>query len=624
MEYKILDKINSPQELKNLPAEQMPELCSEIRRFLVENVMRTGGHLASNLGCVEMSLAMHRVFDTPKDHFIFDVGHQSYVHKIVTGRRDAFDTLRSPGGLSGFTKRSESEHDCFGAGHSSTSLSAALGFAKSDMLTGNDAYTVAVVGDGAFTGGMIHEAINNCSEKLKLIIIINENEMSISRNTGGFASHMSKIRSSKGYFKVKDATSEAIKKIPLVGNAAFRFIRDTKQTLKDVIYSSNYFETMGLYYMGPVDGNDYDAVERVLCKAKNLGRSTVVHLVTKKGKGYKPAENSPSVYHGVAPKGTKTPSSTFSSALGDILADEVQQHGNICAITAAMPNGTGLDRFAKRCPENFFDVGIAEEHAATFAAGLAANGMKPYFAVYSSFLQRAYDSVLHDIALQGLPVTLCVDRAGLSEGDGATHHGIFDVSFLSGIPDMEIYCPVTFEGLRTAVRCAYEKGKPCAIRYSSGGEDDEIKRVFYSQEPVAQPGIRCDFTKEQRCDCVMITYGKITSQAIAAKKLFAKRGVSAGIILLEKLKPYGELADKIAALLPDECKNVIFIEEGIRNGGASVILFDELTRKGSLCEKTVSIHAIDDVFSFGEKGKSHLQSCFLTAEDIIKKYFEKN
>ena len=441
-DYLHLNRINSPDDLKAIPAEELPVLAEEIRRFLVDRVLENGGHLASNLGVVELSLAIHRVFSTPQDHIIFDVGHQAYVHKLITGRRERFETLRQAGGLSGFPKRTESEHDAFGTGHSSTSLSAALGFAEADKLKGSDAYTVCILGDGAYTGGMIHEALNNCRKKLNLIIILNENEMSISKNIGRFAKTLSRLRSSKGYFRTKNATGSIMRKIPLIGKPLFLGLRRIKMGLKAALYGSNYFENLGLYYLGPVNGNDEEAVERLLREAKESRQCCVIHLKTQKGKGYAPAVASPDQYHGVAPANAPSHTGTsFSAEMGAHLTELATKNEKICAITAAMPSGTGLLPFKAQHPTRFFDVGIAEEHAVTFAAGLAANGYRPVVAVYSTFLQRSYDNIIHDVALQNLPVVFCIDRAGLNASDGATHHGIFDVAFLSEIPNLKLTVP---------------------------------------------------------------------------------------------------------------------------------------------------------------------------------------
>lgn len=621
--YPGLSRINSPDDLRKIKGTMMPALAKEIRTYLVENITKSGGHLASNLGVVELTLALHRHFKTPHDHIIWDVGHQSYVHKLITGRRKGFENLRVPGGLSGFTKRSESVHDCFGAGHSSTSLSAALGFAESDARKGSDAYTVVVLGDGAFTGGMIHEAINNCREDLRLIIIINENEMSISRNEGKFARHMTRMRSSKNYFKFKTATVEIVEKIPYIGKSTADFMRDTKQILKNAIYASNYFEEMGLYYMGPVDGNDYEAVSNILEVAKALDRSTVIHVTTKKGYGYKPAENNPRRYHMVPKGGPSKEAPSFSSKLGEALVLKAAAVSDVCAITAAMPHGTGLEYFKNKFPRYFYDVGIAEEHAATFAAGLAANGMKPFFACYSSFLQRAYDSIIHDIALQNLPVTLCIDRTGLNEGDGATHHGIFDVSFLSAIPNMEIYTPVTYNGLKKALDCAYSSGRPCAVRYPKGEENERIRNTFYPNSDHDIQGVRTSYGDSQP-ECVIVTYGDIAIEALKAEALFADMGIECGTVLLEMLKPYDCTAQRLISVIPYRCKNIVFLEEGIRNGGASVCIIDKLKAMNAFSDTNIKIFAIDDDFAYGEKGKTLRETCKLRAEDIVEGYKEEN
>ena len=595
-----LPGISCPADLRALPAEAILPLCDEIRQTLVDTVPETGGHLASNLGVVELSVAMHRVFDCPRDHFIFDVGHQSYVHKLLTGRYDRFSTLRKGGGLSGFTKRSESEYDCFGAGHSSTALSAALGFAQGDRMAGSEAYTVAVVGDGAFTGGMVHEALNNVTPGLRLIIILNENEMSISKNIGRFATHMARLRRKAGYLKTKKGISRFLKRIPLVGEGLFCAVRDTKKALKNALYGSNYFEDLGLYYLGPADGNDYEAVETLLTEAKRLGDCVVIHLKTRKGKGYAPAEAEPGKYHGMAPRGTASVEN-FSHRLGEILIEESGKDDRICAITAAMSEGTGLEAFRAARPDRFFDVGIAEEHALTFAAGLAADGYRPVTAIYSSFLQRAYDQIIHDIALQNLPVLMCIDRAGLNAGDGPTHHGIFDVAFLSSIPNLTIFAPVTFAGLEASVRKALSLGTPVAIRYPNGGEDPRIRDTFYpdgaSYALDACPGIR-ESNPENRDEpvrAVIVTHGRIVKEALAARERMAARGIHVGILLCEYLKPYDQLAAEVGVRLPEGVP-LLFAEEEIRAGGFGMLLTDAMRRGGTLSGHPYRILAVDDSF----------------------------
>lgn len=596
-DYPVLNRINSPADLRKLSDAELDTLASEIRDCLVKTVSRTGGHLASNLGVVELTLALHRALDTPHDRIIFDVGHQSYVHKLVTGRRDRFDTLRKGGGLSGFTKRDESEYDCFGAGHSSTSLSAALGFAEADRLNGSDAYTVAVIGDGAFTGGMIHEALNNCDNSLHLIIVINENEMSISRNIGRFANNLTKIRAGSHYLRTKKATRNFVKRIPLIGNFLFRRIRDAKKALKNLMYGSNYFEDLGLYYLGPVDGHDRAAMERLIAEAKSTGKSAVIHVKTTKGKGFEPAECDPGLYHGVAPASKEATESDFSHTMGAYLCEKAEGDAGICAITAAMADGTGLSEFSKRFPERFFDVGIAEEHALTFAAGLAAAGMKPVAAIYSTFLQRGYDNIIHDIALQSLPVTICVDRAGINASDGATHHGIFDVAFLSEIPGMNIYTPLTYPSLHACLDDALASGKPCAVRYPHAGENVGVLSSFYPDGDFSLRLARADFSAAQPPEAVIITDGRIVTEALAAEKLLAEAGITCGTILLEKPKPYRDTANAVAALLSEKTKYLLFYEEEIRNGGMGMLLSDEMRRLGMLDDRNFDILALDDNFA---------------------------
>lgn len=616
---KYLKCINSPEDLKRIPDGEMGALAEEIRAELVRITSKNGGHLASNLGVVELTMAIHRVFDLPSDHLIFDVGHQSYVHKMLTGRYARMDSLRQAGGISGFTNRGESEYDCFGAGHSSTSISSALGFAISDKLSGKDSYTIAVVGDGAYTGGMIHEALNNCRKDLNLIIVMNENEMSISKNIGRFAKNLAKLRASAGYFKTKKATGAFLKRIPLVGKYLFKFVLGVKKSVKNTLYGSNYFESMGLTYLGPIDGNDYTAVENLLREAKKLNESVVVHIKTQKGRGFEPAERSPELYHGMQPSGAPIVSeNSFSAEMGDILCELAEGDERICAITAAMCDGTGLVGFREKYKDRFFDVGIAEEHALTFAAGLAANGMKPFAAVYSTFLQRGYDNIIHDIALQRLPCVICVDRAGLNSGDGATHHGIFDVAFLSQIPNMSIYTPVTLGALRVALCDAYKCDTPCAVRYPSGYENGEIIKAFYPDGEYKTPSAVCDYGFTDSVSQVIITDGRIVSEALSAKKALGADGEGVGIILLEKIKPYGECADNIKSLLPPTVKNIIFLEEEIRSGGMGMNLSDEMKRRNMLDGVSYEIVAVDD--SFVEKrevGHSVYSAAGVDRERII-------
>ena len=614
-QYPVLDKVNNGDDLRALDSAQIPALCDDLRAFLVEKVEKTGGHLASNLGVVELSVAVHRVFNLPHDRVIFDVGHQCYVHKILSGRKDRFDTLRQGGGLSGFEKMSESEYDAFGTGHASTSVSAALGYAVSDKLCKNDAYTVAVLGDGAFTGGMVHEALNNCEGDLRLIIILNENEMSISPNRGAFAAHIAKARSTKKYFSFKRRTADLFSKIPLVGSPILGAMKRTKDFTKRAVYGKSYFEGLGLVHLGPVDGNDYEAVEQLLCEAKLCECPVVVHLRTKKGKGYAPAEENPSAYHQVG----SDYSGNFSEHFGEKLAALAKKDEKVCAITAAMQTGVGLTQFAHDHPERFFDVGIAEEHAVTFAAGLAAAGMKPYVAIYSTFLQRAYDNILHDVALQRLPVRFIVDRAALATGDGPTHHGIFDVAFLSSVPDMCLFAPATFASLDRFLEASLHTSLPIAIRYPNAKDDAEIIKTFFKdgdKDTVAHT----DFTDKDKNRAVIITYGKIVKEAMTAAAKLRAQGVETGIILLETLKPYSVSAAKVASLLPSGPCAILFMEEGIKNGGAGMLTFDALYEKhGELMKnKAVKVLAIEDSFAKRTQEESIYRTAKIGANDALR------
>ncbi len=572
----LLNDVRCSENVKKLTEKEAVTLCSELRGFLVREIPKTGGHLASNLGAVELTVAMHRVFDCPSDHFIFDVGHQAYVHKILTGRRERFFTLRKPGGLSGFTTRREGEADAFGAGHSSTSLSAALGFAEADKLLGRDDYTVCVIGDGAYTGGMIHEALNNCKKNLKLVIILNENGMCISPNKGAFAKLFAKLRVYAPYHRFKGNVKAALLKIPRVGKGLVRVLSKTRDAIRKAIYPMNYFEQLGMYYIGPVDGNDYHAVERALANAKALGSCVVVHVRTKKGYGYPPAELSPETFHSIK---TDAPVETFHSVFAKELHAAAALDSRIAVVTAAMGIGTGMKSFETAYPDRYFDVGIAEEHALTFSAGLAAAGMKPYAVIYSTFLQRGYDNIVHDVALQNLPVRLIIDRTGLSLGDGATHHGIFDVAFLSGIPGMTIYAPATFDSLKRAILASLSMDTPVAIRYPDATEDPRVFARFHGDSF----GISADFDLSAKPENVIVTYGTMVSRALDAEAILESRGIGAGVVLLESLAPYEKTAERLIPYLKD-ARHILFAEEGIENGGASMILRTLLSDRNAFAD----------------------------------------
>ena len=611
----VLREISSPEALKALAPEQIPALCEGIREFLIENVQRTGGHLASNLGVVELTVAIHRVFSAPEDHILWDVGHQSYVHKMLTGRQEQFSTLRSPGGLSGFPTRGESVYDPFGAGHSSTAFSAALGFAEADRIEKRETFTVAVVGDGAFTGGMVHEAMNNCGKGLRMVVILNENEMSISRNIGKFAAAISRIRISRRYNSTKRRTRNVLTRIPLLGIPVSRLMAACKKKLKNGMFGSNLFEDLGFFYMGPIDGNNERLVENALREAKERKDSVILHIKTKKGKGYSPAESQPDVYHGITPAAERD---SFHQKAGEILTQLAEEDSALCAITAAMGVGTGLSGFAAAHKDRYFDVGIAEEHAATFAAGLAAAGMKPYFAVYSTFLQRAYDNLLHDIALQELPVRLLVDRASLAVADGPTHHGVFDVAFLSHIPGIRILAPATYGSLEAMLRDSLGAKAPLAIRYPNAPQLPAAEEIFDPEGNFENYGVRADFSPDAPPERIIITYGRILSEALRAKEMLAEGGLSVGILLLESLAPYDECARRVAPYLRQDCR-VVFLEEGMLYGGAGMLLRAEMAKwaPGLLSDSNYRILALQGGFPIQKAPGSPFRHFGISAEDAV-------
>lgn len=613
--YPLLKTISSPEDVKRLSLDDLSSLAAEIRRYLSFRVRENGGHLASNLGVVELTLAMHRVFDTPIDHFIFDVGHQSYVHKLLTGRKEQFDTLRCPGGLSGFTKRCESAHDAFGAGHSSTAISAAVGMAEADRLAGKRAHTVAVVGDGALTGGLAYEGLNNCRPDLSLVVVVNENEMSISPNTGRLSEHLSRIRTSKKYIKAKTLTKKTLGRVPILGFLLYKLLQAGKRALKRILYKENLFEHMGLRYCGPLDGNDLAGMIAALEYAKQLQCSVVLHVKTKKGLGDAEAEANPDIYHGVAPRGKQQTAPTFSQQFGEALCRAAERDSRICAITAAMSHGTGLEPFREAFADRFFDVGIAEGHAVTFAAGLSAGGQRPVVAVYSTFLQRAYDNLLHDAALQGLPLVLAVDRAGFNAADGATHHGVFDVSLLSAIDGVRIYAPVTGAGIAASLNAAWEQGGIAAIRYPSGTEDEALKAAFYPTGVLQTraPGLRIYDTGA--CPMLtVLTHGRIAAEALKAANALQATGVFVRVVLCEYLAPYPSLAKEAASCLSGNA--VVFYEEEVRSGGFGENLSRALLVSGALADKPYRIVAAESGFATPRAGQTVWQAAGVDADSL--------
>ena len=525
----ILDKINSSDDVKKLNADELRPLCDELRSFIIESVSHTGGHLSSNLGTVELTVALHRVYDTAYDRIVFDVGHQSYSHKIITGRKEAFSTLRQHGGLSGFPKPYEKDDDAFIAGHASNSVSVALGMARARTLAGADYDVAAIIGDGALTGGLAYEGLANAAASGEpMVIILNDNNMSINENVGGMARMLQDMRVKPGYISFKRWYREVFSRLPVL----YRFNHKIKEWLKARLLPGNTFGEMGLYYLGPVDGHDVNKLETVLRWAKDMREPVLLHVVTTKGKGCTYAEERPDMYHGVGKFDPQTgvlekSGDSFSSKFGEYLCAFAEQNKMIAAITAAMAGGTGLDGFAKRFPDRFFDTGIAEGHATAMAAGMAKQGAVPVFAVYSSFLQRGYDMLIHDVALQKLHVVFAVDRAGLVGSDGETHHGVFDVSYLCSVPGMTILCPASFTELHDMLRYAIEEiNGPVAVRYPRGGEG-EYRASSLEAEQIIRSG----------SDVTLVCYGTMVNQALSAAPILEKQGISAEIVKLGIIKP---------------------------------------------------------------------------------------
>ena len=561
---KLID-YNFPEDLKNMTDEELDLLAIEIRDFLVDHVSKTGGHLASNLGVVELTIALHKVFNSPRDKIIWDVGHQSYVHKILTGRAGEFDHLRQTGGMSGFPKRHESPHDQYETGHASTSLSAAAGFAAARDLKGEDYSVIAVIGDGALTGGMAYEALNNIgSSKRNVIVILNDNGMSISKNTGGMSVHLRNLRTSRKYLDAKTSVKNALGKIPEVGDGMVSTISNFKRGLKYGIFSDSklyggiIFEELGFTYLGPVDGHSIEELDKTLTSAKNIHGPVLIHVMTKKGKGYRNAEESPDKFHGIGAFDPDTGQElakkghTYSEVFGKAALDLADEHDDVTAITAAMGAATGLKPFHEKYPNRTFDVGIAEEHAVTFAAGLASNGMRPIVAIYSSFLQRAYDQILEDVCLQDLPVIFGIDRSGVVGADGETHHGIFDISFTTDAPNLTVLSPSDGNMLYDMMKYAYSLNAPVAVRYPRGGcsWDPDSKSDF---------GGKPKRLKEGR-DCDIWAVGNMTKHALKAAEILSERGIEAGVVDVRVLKP-------LDTSLADPEGRIFTIEDGIVTGG---------------------------------------------------------
>ena len=598
----ILDTINSPADVKALSMEELKQLAEEIRQLLISVIAKTGGHLAPNLGVVELTLALHRVFSTPEDKIVFDVGHQAYIHKIITGRREQFPTLRQYGGLSGFPKRSESAHDAFGTGHSSTSISAALGMAVARDIKQQDYNVIAVIGDGSMTGGMAFEALNNAGTLHKrMIVVLNDNEMSISKNVGAMSEYLYHLRTGETYNKIKHDLEGWLKNMDF-GSDVLKALRRLKGSVKYLMVPTSIFEELGFTYLGPIDGHDLPTLIEVMQAAKKIDGPVLVHVLTKKGKGYKPAEESPNKFHGTGPfeiatgKKITNPNApiTYTEVFGKALTELANEDKDIIGITAAMPDGTGLSAFAKAHPTRFFDVGIAEQHAVTSAAGAAAAGLKPVAAIYSTFLQRAYDSVLHDICMQKLHVTLCLDRAGLVGDDGYTHHGVFDYAYLRSMPEMTVMAPKDENELRHMLKTAVDFDGPISLRYPRGSGVG----VDIAEPMQALPIGKAEVLHEGQDVSIWAIGSMVQSAAQAAEKL-AEQGISAGVVNMRFVKP---LDKELLLAQAKEYGKIVTLEEGVLQGGVGSAVLETLNEAQLLTKcQVLTLGIPDEVVLHGDK-----------------------
>ena len=613
----ILDEIENPKDLKKLNIKEKEELAKEIRKEIINTVSKTGGHLASNLGVVELTIALHSVFNMPEDKIVWDVGHQTYVHKMLTGRKEKISTLRQLNGIAGFPKAKESEYDSFDTGHSSTSISAALGMARARDLQNKENHVIAVIGDGALTGGMALEALDDAgNSKTRLIVVLNDNEMSISKNVGGISRFLTRIRTKRFYKKSNNFIRKILEKVPVFGPFVIHVARRIKYSIKQLMIPNMFFEDLGFKYLGPVDGHDIERVEWILNLAKKEKEPVVVHIITKKGKGYKPAEENPDRFHATSsfeketgePK--KEKQKDYSKVFGDKLVSLAKENEKIVAITAAMADGTGLSEFKNKYPERFFDVGIAEQHALTMAAGMAKEGFIPVVPIYSSFYQRAFDQVIHDICLQNLPAVLCVDRAGIVGQDGETHQGIFDLSFFSIIPNITIMAPKDFKELEQMLEYAINLKAPVVIRYPRGGESKEVK--FEKHEEIKQG--KAEILKEGK-DVTIIAIGRMVEKAVKVANILEQEEKSVEIINARFLKPL----DKNTIINSiNKTKNVITIEDNILTGGLASHI-ENLIVENELQEVKLQSYGWKDEFI--KHGKvEELEKIYGLDEETISKF----
>lgn len=602
----MLEKVNCLEDLKKLELKEKEQLAEEIRKYILETISENGGHLASNLGVVELTIALHSIFDVPKDKIIWDVGHQTYTHKILTGRKEQFKKIRTKEGIAGFPKTSESEVDCFNTGHSSTSISVALGMARARDIKKEKNHVIAVIGDGALTGGMAQEALNDAgSSKSKITVILNDNEMSISKNVGGVNMFLTKLRTKKLYSRTNIKLKNIISKIPKVGKKFVKLIQIAKRGIKQLIIPKMYFEDIGFTYLGPVDGHDIEKLESIMELSKQLDNPVLIHVITQKGKGYKIAEQNPDKFHATGsfnledgkPKKQKT--KDYSKVFGNKLVKLAEKNEKIVAITAAMKDGTGLAEFSKKFPKRIFDVGIAEQHALGLAAGLAKEGMIPVVPIYSSFYQRAYDQVIHDICLQNLPVVMCADRAGLVGADGETHHGAFDMSFFKIIPNITILAPKDFKELEQMLKFSIELGKPVIIRYPRGGESI----IPFKKHEEIQLG-KAELIKEGK-DITIIGIGKTVSSAVTLAEDLREKGIEAEVINARFLKPFDQ--EKVIKSI-SKTKKVITLEDNTIVGGLGSEVKELISTNIELQDIEIKTYGIDDEFMG-----------FATWEDIFQK-----
>lgn len=609
----LLEQINSPKDLKKLTLEEKETLSQEIRDLIIDVTSKNGGHVASNLGVVELTIALHSIFDTPKDKIVWDVGHQCYVHKILTGRREEFQNIRKLGGISGFPKICESEYDNFNTGHSSTSISIATGIARARDILNENYEVIAVIGDGSLTGGMALEALNDAgSSKTNVKVILNDNEMSISKNVGGIPLYLSKMRTKTGYTRSNRKIKAIVNKIPYIGKPIISFAHYTKQIIKRAVFRNMYFEDIGFTYLGPVDGHDIKKLEDILERSKKINGPVLIHVVTKKGKGYKLAEENPDKFHGISAYDKETgevkKSKNYSKVFGEKLVKMASEDKRIVAVTAAMRDGTGLKEFAEKFPDRFFDVGIAEQHALGLIAGMARVGLKPVLPIYSSFLQRGYDQIIHDIALSGIPVTVCIDRAGIVGNDGETHQGIFDLSFLSSIPNIVIMAPKNFEDLDKMLEFGVNLDKPVFIRYPRGGENfsfESTEDIELGKAEIVQEGT----------DLSIIAIGNMVGRAEEVASLLPEKSVE--IINARFLKPLDEESILNSIRKTGNC---ITIEDNLLKGGLGSAVV-EAVNKSDIQDVKIKSFGYDDTFVEHGTVKELEDKYGLSAEKISGKLF---